>query len=324
MRAALCKEFGGPETIRLEKIAEPAPGPGEVVIQVGACALNFFDTLVIRDKYQHRPALPFSPGAEVAGEVVEPGADVNGIEIGQRVISYVRINGCREKTLARADSLIPIPESVSDETACGVIVTYGTAIHGLKDRGRLHAGQTLAVLGASGGAGLAAVEIGKRMGARVIACASAQDKLALCRRHGADETINYAEEDLKQRLRDLTGGLGADVIYDCVGGDFTEAAFRSIAWEGRYLIVGFASGSIPKMPLNLPLLKSADIVGVFWGTWATRNPQKHRANIEQVLQWCASGEINPHIHKVYPLEDIADALSALDNRQAKGKVVVAL
>ncbi len=322
MKAALCREFGGPEKITVEDIPEPKAGPGEAVVRVGAAALNFFDTLVIRDKYQHKPAMPFSPGAEVAGTIDSVGEGVSGLETGQRVIAYLRFNGCREKVVAAADSLIPIPEGVSDEIACGVTITYGTAFHGLKDRGRLEAGQSVAILGASGGAGLAALEIAKRLGARVIACASSADKLAVCADHGADEGINYAAEDLKARLRELTGGTGADVIYDCVGGDYAEPAFRSIAWEGRYLVVGFAAGKIPKMPLNLPLLKSADIAGVFWGAWAEREPNQNRANIEQVLAWCAAGELTPHIHGVYPLGDIVEALSVIDNRQAKGKVVV--
>ncbi|GAB4228873.1 MAG: NADPH:quinone oxidoreductase family protein [Methyloligellaceae bacterium] len=326
MRAALCKTFGGPEGVTVEEIDPPVPGPGEVLLDVRSCALNFFDTLAIRDKYQYKPTLPFSPGGEVCATVAAAGPGVTGVEAGARVIAYLgaRFNGCREQTLADADSLIPVPDAVPDAVACGVIVTYGTAIHGLKDRGRLQPGQTLAVLGAAGGAGLAAVEIGKRLGARVIACASSPEKLALCREHGADETINYASEDLKQRLRDLTGGAGADVIYDCVGGDYAEPAFRSIAWEGRYLVIGFASGGIPRMPLNLALLKGADIAGVFWGEWAKRNPERQRANIAQVLDWCASGELKPHVHKVYPLEEIVEALKVLDTRRAKGKVVIAL
>lgn len=322
MRAALCREFGGPEKIVVEDIPEPTAGPGEVVIAVGASALNFFDTLVIRDKYQFKPEMPFSPGAEVAGRIDSIGEGVEGLEAGQRVIGYLRFNGCREKALASASSVIPIPDGVSDEIACGVTVTYGTAFHGLKDRGRLQAGQSVAVLGASGGAGLAAVEIAKQLGARVIACASSPEKLAVCAEHGADEGIDYAKEDLKMRLREVTDGKGADVIYDCVGGDFAETAFRSIAWEGRYLVVGFAAGVIPKMPLNLALLKSADIAGVFWGAWADREPEQNRANIEQVLAWCAAGELTPHIHGAYPLDDIVEALSVIDTRRAKGKVVV--
>jgi NADPH2:quinone reductase len=324
MKAALCRAFGGPEVVRVEDIDDPSPGPGEAVIDVAACALNFFDTLVIREKYQHKPDLPFSPGAEVAGTVAATGEGVSSVAPGQRVIAYLRFNGAREKGLGRPDALVPIPEGVSDEVACGVTVTYGTAIHGLKDRGGLQAGENVAVLGAAGGAGLAAVQIARGMGARVIACASSADKLAVAREHGADEGINYAHEDLKARLRELTGGDGVDLVYDCVGGDYSETAFRALAWAGRFLVIGFAAGAIPKLPLNLPLLKSADVRGVFWGAWAERNPENNRANIEQILKWCASGELKPHIHGVYPLDDIVDALQIIDTRQATGKVVIRL
>lgn len=323
MKAALCKQFGGPEVVVVEDIPEPEPGPGEVLIKVNAVALNFFDTLAIRDKYQFKPELPFSPGAEVAGVIEALGDGVTGFEPGMRVAASVKFNGCREKTLAGTDGLIVIPDGVSDAVASGVRITYGTAIHGLKDRGKVSEGQSVAVLGASGGAGLAAVEVAKRMGARVIACASSPEKLALAREHGADEGVDYAGEDLKNRLKELTDGNGVDVVYDCVGGDYAEPAFRAIAWEGRYLVVGFAAGQIPKMPLNLALLKGADIAGVFWGAYAERFPEKNRANIEQVLAWCASGALAPHIHGVFPLEKIVEALQIIDNRQAQGKVVIA-
>lgn len=322
MKAALCKAFGGPETIVVEDIEAPEAGEGEVVVDVAAAALNFFDTLAIRDKYQVKPDLPFSPGAEVAGTVSALGPGVTGVSPGDRVIAYLRFNGCREQAVAPAADLIPIPDGVSDEVACGVTVTYGTAMHGLKDRGHVGAGQSVAVLGAAGGAGLAAVEIAKRLGARVIACASTDEKLSVCRDHGADETLNYSRTDLKDGLRGLTSGQGVDVVYDCVGGDYCEPAFRGTAWGGRYLVVGFAAGSIPRLPLNLALLKSADIAGVFWGAWADRNPEQNRANIAQVLDWCASGELKPRVHRSYPLDDIATALEVLDKRQATGKVVV--
>lgn len=322
MKAALCRRFGGPETITVEEIEEPRPGPGEVAIAVRACALNFFDTLVIRNRYQIKPELPFSPGAEVAGTIAAIGEGVDGVAAGDRVIAFLPFNGAREKVLAKAGEVIAIPDGVEDEVACGVTVTYGTAIHALKDRARLAAGETIAVLGAAGGAGLAAVEIAGRIGARVIACASSPEKLATAREHGAAEGIDYAKEDLKERLRALCGGEGPNVIYDCVGGDYSETAFRALAWEGRFLVIGFAAGDIPKLPLNLPLLKNADIRGVFWGSWAERNPQANRANIEQVLEWCARGALKPHIHGVYPLERIADALQVIDRREARGKVVV--
>lgn len=322
MKAALCRTFGGPDTITVEDIPEPEPGRGEAVVRVAACALNFFDTLIIRNKYQVRPELPFSPGAEVAGTVSAVGAGVSAVAPGDRVVAFLTFNGARESVIAKADALVPVPDGVGFETACGVTVTYGTAIHALKDRAGLKAGETVAILGAAGGAGLAAVEISKRMGARVIACASSPEKLAVAREHGADEGIDYAREDLKERLRALTGGDGPDVVYDCVGGDYSETAFRAIAWQGRFLVIGFASGEIPKLPLNLPLLKNADIVGVFWGNWAERNPDLNRANIRQVLDWCARGELTPHIHGSYPLAQIGEALKVIDERRARGKVVV--
>lgn len=323
MKAAMCRQFGGPEVITIEEIEEPAAGKGEVVLRVEAAALNFFDTLMIRNKYQFKPPMPFSPAAEVAGVIESVGHGVTGAKPGDRVLANVRWNGAREKTATDAANLTPIPDSVPFEVAAGLTITYGTAMHGLADRAHVQAGDTVAVLGASGGAGLAAVEIAALMGAQVIACASSADKLALCRAHGAHETINYAEEDLKQRLRDLTEGQGADVVYDCVGGDYAEPAFRSTAWEGRYLVVGFAAGEIPRMPLNLALLKGASLVGVFWGEFVRRNPQKNSANIAQVVDWVAEGRLKPHIHEVYPLARTREALEAIDTRQAKGKVIIA-
>lgn len=322
MKAALCKQFGGPDLIAVEDIAEPEPGPGEVVIEVRAAALNFYDTLMIRDKYQLKPPMPFSPAGEVAGTVAALGADVTDVAAGDRVMAYIKWNGCRERTLAKAADLVRIPDGVGDAAAAGLTVTYGTAIHGLKDRGRLRPGETVAVLGASGGAGLAAIEIAKAMGARVIAAASSPEKLAVCEAHGADLLLDYKADDLKTRLKALTDGKGADIVYDCVGGAYSEPALRSTAWEGRFLVIGFASGEIPKMPLNLALLKGLDIVGVFWNAFADREPQKSAANMTQVLDWCASGTLEPHIHGSYPLAETAAALTLLDTRQATGKVLV--
>ena len=322
MKAALCTQFGDPDDITIEDIAEPEPAAGEVVIRVHAAALNFYDTLLLRDRYQYSPPLPFSPSGEVAGVIESMGPDVTGFEAGQRVMAYIRWNGCREKVAVRADALIPIPEGVSDEVASGVSVTYGTAIHGLKDRGHVREGQSVAVLGASGGAGLAAVEIAKAMGARVIAAASSADKLAVCKRHGADELIDYAAEDLKTRLKELTGGDGVDVVYDCVGGPYAEAALRATGWEGRFLVVGFASGEIPKMPLNLALLKGCDIVGVFWNGFTEREPARNRSNIEDVLQWCATGALEPRIHGTFALADTVKALKIIAAREATGKIVI--
>ena len=322
MKAALCKQFGGPDLIAVEDIAEPEPGPGEVVIEVRAAALNFYDTLMIRDKYQLKPPMPFSPAGEVAGTVAALGPGVTDVAAGDRVMAYIKWNGCRERTLAKAADLVRIPDGVGDEAAAGLTVTYGTAIHGLKDRGRLRPGETVAVLGASGGAGLAAIEIAKAMGARVIAAASSPEKLAVCEAHGADLLLDYKADDLKTQLKALTDGKGADIVYDCVGGAYSEPALRSTAWEGRFLVIGFASGEIPKMPLNLALLKGLDIVGVFWNAFADREPQKSAANMAQVLDWCASGTLKPHIHGSYPLAETAAALTLLDTRQATGKVLV--
>ena len=324
MKAALCKSLDGPQGLVVEEIAPPEPGPGELLIDVKAAALNFFDTLITRGKYQAKPELPFSPSAEVAGVVAKLGPGVGEVQVGQRVAAYIGWGGARQQIVARADAVVPIPDGVSDAVAAGTSVTYGTAIHGLKDRGRLRAGETVAVLGAAGGAGLAAVEIAKLMGARVIAVASSPEKLAVTLEHGADEAVNYASADLKDGLRALTGGKGVDVVYDCVGGDSSEAALRAIAWQGRFLVVGFASGDIPKIPLNLLLLKGCDAVGVFWGDAVKRDPAGHRDNMRQVLDWVAAGKLAPRIHATFPLDQIREALGVLDRREAVGKVVLTL
>jgi NADPH2:quinone reductase len=324
MKAALCKSLDGPAGLVIEDIAVPQPGPGEVLIAVKAAALNFFDTLITRGNYQSKPDLPFSPSAEVAGVIEALGPGVTEVRVGERVAAYVGWGGAREKVVAKVDAIVPIPDGVSDAVASGISVTYGTAIHGLKDRGHLKAGETVAVLGAAGGAGLAAVEIAKLMGARVIAVASSTEKLAVCREHGADEAVNYASADLKDGLRTLTGGRGVDVVYDCVGGDSSEAALRAMAWQGRFLVVGFASGDIPKIPLNLLLLKGCDAIGVFWGEAVKRDPGANRANMRQVLDWIAQGKLAPRIHGTYPLADVREALGVIDRREAVGKVVLAL
>jgi NADPH2:quinone reductase len=324
MKAALCKSLDGPAGLVVEDIAVPEPGPGEALVAVKAAALNFFDTLITRGKYQARPELPFSPSAEVAGVVEALGEGVSGVQVGDRVMAYLGWGGAREKVIAKAEALVPIPAGVSDEVAAGVSVTYGTAIHGLKDRAHLRGGETVAVLGAAGGAGLAAVEIAKLMGARVIAVASSPEKLAVTREHGADEAVDYGAYDLKEGLRALTGGRGVDVVYDCVGGDSSEAALRATAWQGRFLVVGFASGDIPKIPLNLLLLKGCEAIGVFWGEAVKRDPEGHRANMRQVLDWVAEGRLNPRIHGTYPLSQIREAIAVLDRREAVGKVVLTL
>ncbi len=322
MKAALCKSLDGPEAIVIEEIADPVPRPDEVVVRVRAAALNFLDTLITRGKYQFKPDLPFSPAAEISGVVESVGSGVTDLKAGQRVCGYIAWGGAREKVAVPAKLMIPIPEGVSDTAAAGISVTYGTAMHGLKDRGGLRAGESVAVLGASGGAGLAAVEIAKLMGARVVAAASSAEKLAICREHGADELLNYTTTDLKTGLRELTDGKGIDVVYDCVGGDYSEAALRSIAWGGRLLVIGFAAGTIPKIPLNLFLLKNAAAVGVFWGEMIMREPAQHRANMVEVLDWVAQGRLRPHVHATYPLARIGEAIAALDKRQVTGKLIV--
>jgi NADPH2:quinone reductase len=324
MKAALCKTLDGPAGIVIEDIAPPKAGPGQAVIAVKAAALNFFDTLITRGKYQVKPELPFSPSGEVAGVVESLGPGVEGFAVGDRVMACVGYGGAREKVAVAADALVRIPGGVSDEIAAGVSVTYGTAIHGLKDRAQLKPGETIAVLGAAGGAGLAAVEIAKLMGARVIAVASSEEKLAVTRAHGAHEAVNYGADDLKAGLRALTGEAGVDVVYDCVGGPSSEAALRALGWQGRLLVVGFASGEIPKIPLNLLLLKGVAAIGVFWGEAVKRDPDGHRRNMEDVLRWVAEGKLHPRIHATFPLERTADAIAVLDRREAVGKVVLTI
>ncbi|MFN3867828.1 MAG: NADPH:quinone oxidoreductase family protein [Hyphomicrobiaceae bacterium] len=322
MKAALCKTLDGPSALVIEDIAEPVAGPGEAVVRVGAAALNFFDTLITRGKYQSKPALPFSPSGEIAGVVEAVGDGVTGLPVGTRVAAYTGWGGAREKVAVAATQCVPIPDGVSDEVASGVAITYGTAIHGLRDRAHLQPGETVAVLGASGGAGLAAVEIAHLMGAKVVAAASSADKVAVTRRHGADIGIDYSTGDLKTALREATGGRGVDVVYDCVGGNFTEPAVRALDWQGRLLVVGFAAGEIPKLPLNLLLLKGAAAIGVFWGDSVRRDPAGHAGNMRQVFDWIASGRLSPRIHEVYPLEAIREAIGVLDRREAAGKVVI--
>jgi NADPH2:quinone reductase len=324
MKAALCKSLDGPEAVVIEEIADPVAGPGEAVVRVRAAALNFFDTLITRGKYQTKPDLPFSPSGEISGVVESLGAGVTGVKVGDRVAAAVGYGGAREKVVVAAESLIPIPAGVSDEVASAVSVTFGTAIHGLKDRGRVKPGDTVAVLGASGGAGQAAIEIAKLLGARVIAAASSDEKLEVCRALGADDVVNYDAADLKEALKELTGGRGVDVVYDCVGGKYAEPAVRALAWEGRFLVVGFAAGEIPKLPLNLLMLKGADAVGVFWGEAVRRHPERHRANMIEVMGWIAAGELVPQIHATYPLSEIREAIGVLDRREAAGKVVLTL
>jgi NADPH2:quinone reductase len=322
MRAVLCKAYGPPESLVVEELPSPTAGLGEVVLDVRACGVNFPDVLIIQNKYQFRPPLPFAPGGEVAGVIKELGEGVKGLRVGQRVIGSTGWGGFAEELALDATRVTPIPDSMDFETASAFLLTYGTSHHALKDRAQLRAGETLLVLGAAGGVGLAAVEIGKVMGARVIAAASAPEKLAVCREHGADEVIDYAKEDLKERVKQLTAGEGADVVYDPVGGAFSEAALRATAWNGRFLVIGFAAGDIPKIPLNLVLLKGCAIVGVFWGAFTARESARNRANIDELLAWFEAGKIKPHISATYPLERAAVALNDMAARRVTGKVVL--
>jgi NADPH2:quinone reductase len=322
MKALLCTRYGGPADLSITDIPDPAPGPGEAVVKVHAAALNFFDTLIIAGKYQTKPEMPFSPAAEFAGTVERLGTGVTSLKAGDRVLGYIGYGAARERVAAPAAQLVKIPDALDFDHAAGLCVTYGTTLHALKDRAHLKSGETLAVLGASGGVGLAAVELGKVMGARVIACASSDDKLEFARKHGADDGINYATEDLKDALRRVTANRGADVIYDPVGGSYAEAALRSIAWQGRFLVVGFATGEIPKIPLNLMLLKGCDVLGVFWGSFVQRDVEGHRANTRQLLDWCAQGKLSSHVHAVYPLAEAPVALKAIAARQVMGKVIL--
>ncbi|MFL5229964.1 MAG: NADPH:quinone oxidoreductase family protein [Microvirga sp.] len=322
MKAVLCRSFGGPETLVVEDVPEPRPGPGEARVRVRLAALNFFDTLIIENKYQLKPPLPFSPGAEFCGTVEALGPGTDGVKVGERVIGSIGYGACRELVTAEVKRLTPVPDGVSDEQAAGLTITYGTSLHALKDRAKLEPGETLAVLGAAGGVGLAAVEIGKLMGARVIACASADDKLAVARQHGADLTLNYAAESLRDGLRRLTDGRGVDVLYDPVGGDLAEPGLRSMAWKGRYLVIGFAAGEIPRLPLNLVLLKGCDVQGVFWGSFVDREPAAHAANMAWLLAHVADGGLSARVDAVFPLTETPAALGVLARREAKGKVLV--
>jgi NADPH2:quinone reductase len=322
MRVAQFSEFGGPQALHLEEVADPRPGPGDILIKVTAVGLNFFDTLVLRDKYQVSPPLPFSPGAEIAGPIEALGEGVTEFDVGQRVVAYIGGNGCRERLVTKTKNAILIPDGVSDEVAAGVVITYGTALHAFKDRAGLKPGESVAVLGAAGGAGVAAVEIAKLMGARVIAVASSKDKLDFAKAHGADEGVNYSEVDLKKKLKELTLPKGVDVLYDCVGGSAAEPSLRAMAWEGRYLVLGFASGEIPRIPLNLVLLKGCQIIGVFWTSFVEREPETHRANTAQILQWCKEGKIVPHIHATFPLAETSKALMEIEGRKVSGKVII--
>lgn len=322
MKALLCTRLGGPEDLAIADLPDPVAGLGEAVVRVTLAALNFFDTLIIAGRYQVKPDLPFSPGGEACGVIEALGEGAEGFAVGDRVIVHQTFGTCRERIAVATRHLTRVPEGVSDEQAAGLTITYGTSLHALRDRARLQPGETLAVLGASGGVGLAAVELGAIMGARVIACASSEDKLAVARAHGATMVVDYAAENLREALRTLGEGRGIDVIYDPIGGDYAEPALRSLGWKGRYLVIGFAAGDIPRIPLNLALVKGIDIQGVHWGVFVEREPEAHRANQEQLLAWVAEGRLTAKVHGVYPLADYVEALGILKRREAVGKVLL--
>jgi NADPH:quinone reductase len=322
VKAILCQAYGPPESLAVADVPPPVAGAGEVVVSMKAASLNFPDVLIIQGKYQVKPPLPFSPGSEMAGIVKAVGEGVTRVKPGDRVMAFTTYGAFAEEVKIDADRLTPIPEAMDFANASAFGIAYATSDHALRDRGALRAGETLLVLGAAGGVGLAAIEIGKAIGAYVIACASTDDKLSVCRAHGADETINYAREDLRARIRDLTAGRGADVVYDPVGGSYTEPALRSIAWRGRLLVVGFAAGEIPRIPLNLALLKGCAIVGVFWGDFARREPSQAADSLRQLTRWFADGRIRPHISATFPLERAPEALALMAARKVTGKVVL--
>jgi NADPH2:quinone reductase len=330
MKALLSKEVGGPDTLVLEEVEAPQAKPGFAVVTVKAVGVNFPDVLIIEDKYQFKPTRPFAPGGEVAGIVKTVGEGVTHVKPGDRVLGNGGWGGMAEELALEASRLVKIPDSMPFDEAAAFIMTYGTSWHALKDRAELQPGQSLLVLGAAGGVGLAAVELGKAMGARVIAAASTQEKVDFCKQHGADEGVVYGrgpfdrdgQKQLAQTFKDAVGANGVDVIYDAVGGDYAEPALRSIAWEGKYLVVGFAAGDIPKIPLNLTLLKGCQIMGVFWGSWVSRNPERHQVGVAELLKMYSDGKIKPFVSERFPLARAAEAIKHLASRKAMGKVVV--
>lgn len=323
MKAVVCREWGGPERLRLEDIEYRALGPREARIRVRACGVNFADTLMIAGKYQVKPEFPFTPGLEAAGEVVEIGAGVSHLSVGQRVLAVMRFGGaCAEEIIANADAVVPIPDAMDFVTAAGFPVAYGTSHFALTHRGNLKPGETLLVLGAAGGVGLTAVEIGKQLGARVIAAAGGAEKLAVARGRGADELIDYTKESIRDRVRELTAGLGADVVFDPVGGDAFDQALRAVNWEARMLVIGFAAGRIQQVPANLILVKNISVIGVVWGAQAARDPVLISRYLADLLDWWEAGRLHPYIAETFPLARVGDAMQALLSRRYAGKIVL--
>ncbi|MDY7575402.1 NADPH:quinone oxidoreductase family protein [Actimicrobium sp. CCI2.3] len=322
MKAIVCNAWGLPDTLVIEELPDAAPGPGQIAIEIRAAGVNFPDVLIIQNKYQFKPALPFTPGSELAGIVLAVGEGVTRYQAGDEVIAFSAQGAFAQQIVVPANAVMPMPPGMDFDIAAAITLTYGTSHHAVVDRAQLKAGETMLVLGAAGGVGLAAIEIGKALGARVIAAASSDEKLAVCREHGADVTINYSTEDLRGAIKAATDGKGPDVIYDPVGGIYTEPAFRSIGWRGRYLVVGFANGEIPALPLNLMLLKGASLVGVFWGEFAKREPKANAAAMQQLMGWLANGTIKPRISGRYALAETAQALNDMAARKVMGKVVI--
>ena len=322
MKAIICNKFGLPETLEYKEVENPLPKEDEVFISVKACSVNFPDTLIIQGKYQFRPQFPFSPGSDVAGIIEKVGNKVSHLKVGDEVVGFIPFGGYAEKAILKAKDCFPKPKGMSMVNASAFLLAYGTSYYALKDRAKLKKDETILILGASGGVGLTALELAKLMGAKVIAAASTKEKLDLCKQFGADEVINYKEESVKDKVKELTNGKGVDVIYDPVGGHFSELALRAIAWKGRHLVIGFANGEIPKIPINLTLLKGASIVGVFWGAFAQKEPKKSLDNIKELLTWFATGKLNPHIDKTYALQNAPKALEDMMQRKVKGKIVI--
>ncbi len=321
MRAIVCEEWGGPETLKVMEVPSLPPKPGEVVVKIHAAGVNFPDVLIIQKKYQVQPVLPFIPGAEISGEVINVGEGVTHLKPGDKVAALCQLGGFAEEVAIPAAQCMKIPNSLDMKVAAGFLLAYGTSWHAVRDRAALQADETMLVLGAAGGVGLAAVEIGKAIGARVVAAASSDEKCALCREHGADETINYTAEELRAGIKRTTG-QGPNVIYDPVGGDYSEAAFRSIGWRGRHLVIGFAGGAIPSIPLNLTLLKGASLMGVFWGDFVRREPARWGQGVAEMFAWIEQGKLKPLISKTYALHETPQALADMAARKVTGKIVI--
>jgi NADPH2:quinone reductase len=322
MRALVCKEFGPTENLALEEVDTPTPGKGEVLMEIKATGVNFPDVLTVQGKYQFKPELPFIPGAELAGVVTAVGEGVTSRKVGDKVIVTTQIGAFAEQCVVNEHTTFEMGNTMSFEQAAGFAITYGTSYYALKQQANIQPGETLLVLGAAGGVGIATIQIAKAMGATVIAAASSEEKLDFACEAGADLRINYSTENLKDKVKELTGGKGADVVYDPVGGDFSEQAFRAIAWDGRFLVIGFASGPIPAMPLNLALLKGASLVGVFWGSWAARAPMESRKNFDELIAMIDGGKFSPLVTEVYSLDDYKAAFASISERRAKGKVIL--